>query len=165
MKIRKMWDLDPAIAYHPGVLPSPPWVTSDSAPPVSILLCLGALSSPTECHSALLLSMPEVGELSPAPSSSQQQIGTGVWTPQLPQPTGGMSLRCVFYTVSKVLCWGEAPVTPAAAGSMTHPSLYHCPTPYWCFFLLLTKSLALESLSQDVPLGKTKPQHLSSRVF
>lgn len=56
--------------------------------------------------------MPEGGGIILAPSSSQQQIAVGVWTPAPSAHRWDVSEVCV-YTAAKVLSQGEAPVTPA----------------------------------------------------
>lgn len=63
----------------------------------------------------------------------------------------GLSSRCLVTTGSMMLA--------------TFHSLYHHPTPHWCFSFLPNKSCALKSFCQDLPLGKTKSKCLPSRML
>lgn len=97
------------------------------------------------------------GNYPPPISAALAQWLTGFVTeiPQLSCPSGGITLRHVFHTLSQFSRGIMLQSLPVVAGLIRHPlftafpSLSHFPTSYWCFLNPLDKRPALKSLSQD----------------
>lgn len=91
-------------------------------------------------------------------------MGSGVKVPQLPHPSGGVSLMCAFYTISKSLCRVKFQLLAVAAGLLPHPcwlpSFRLSPPHSLTVCLYLSHEVvALKSFFPGLLLQEPKPSH------